>query len=162
MNEEQLIDPATFGDIYEAYAQIRTNREKITLLISLFFRCAYMMDHKKNDDDVYRYIPDDEITNYLLDSIPQIHNIPSDVFLHYIDAIALNEDVKYYTLGKIENFKEGTGRINNLMTQIYVMSVMIEKISIGELAAEFSRHGVSPLSKRKVLELYPALKPLTE
>ena len=120
------------------------------------------MDHKKDTDGVYRYDPDEDIINYLLESIPVIHNIPSDVFLHYIDAIALNEDVKYFTLRKIKSFKEDTGRINNLMTQIYVMSVMIEKISIGELAAEFSRHGVSPLSKNKVLELYPSLKPLTE
>jgi hypothetical protein len=61
--------------------------------------------------------------------LPANFGEPIEVFLHYLELIALNEDVKYHTLGH-DVFGTGVGRYNNLMTYVIIIDILIYRIFI--------------------------------
>ncbi|MCA9327294.1 hypothetical protein KDA14_02075, partial [Candidatus Saccharibacteria bacterium] len=87
----------------------------------------------------------------------EIYGVPPLVFLHYLNALALNEDVKYHTLGY--DIVTGTGRRNNMLTCVNLIGVFLGGVSIVEFAGQFSRPpaGISAISQKKMREILPLL-----
>ena len=84
-----------------------------------------------------------------------------DVFLYFLDVLALNEDVKMHTLG-YENARYDYGRINTLLTFAHLIGVLLNRCSLAKFAGAFARPpaGMAPLPKIKGLfETFPLLSP---
>lgn len=89
------------------------NYDTIITLACIFVREAFLVDHKRVGS-TYRYYPPCEAVEYLQSTIGKHKDVPIEAFLHYIDAIAWQEDVKYHTLGYTVN--KDNGRTNNMLT----------------------------------------------
>ena len=87
-------------------------------------RNAYLLDH----DDSLQYAPPAEAIEYLNSAISEYEGISVEAYLHYLEMIALNEDVKYYTLGY--DVHSGTGRKNNLLTYAHLIAILLGKGSL--------------------------------
>ena len=85
--------------------------------------------------------PPIEATSFLQETIGKHYEIPIEVFLHYIDAIAWQEDVKYYTLGRGVN--TDIGRTNNLLTYAHFCACLLKRAHWAEMLNRYSM-GVSP------------------
>lgn len=94
-----------------------------------------------------------------IESIMDNYNgISIEAFIHYLDAIGYNEEVKYYGLGY--NFKGGIGRKNNMLTYANIIAVLMGKASFYKLCGSFSRPpiGVSPITIQNAMEAFPELE----
>jgi hypothetical protein len=145
---------ATFGDIFDEFIHIHAkNPDSMELLGYILGRNAYMADHFEIEPRIWRYRPQPEAVSRLSDMIGSIYGgIPIEVFIHYLESLALNEDVKYYTLGY--DIKKDTGRRNNLLTCVHLIAVLKGDISIAKFAGGFARppSGLSAISKKKMYE----------
>ena len=75
--------------------------------------------------------------------------MPPIVFLQYIDAIALNEDVKYYSKGK--NLKhQNTGGKNNYLTYVMITAVMTGDLPISAIASKLLRSNVDVYKRQSL------------
>jgi len=159
---ENLNLAATFGNvIYDLEEVARTDRYCVELLAVLFFRSAFLLDHKEHRDETnkvfFRYEPNLEVVKYITERIPELHGMPPIVFLQYIDAIALNEDVKYYSKGK--NLKhQNTGGKNNYLTYVMITAVMTGDLPISAIASKLLRSNVSAISNKDALNVLPHLR----
>lgn len=149
---------ASFRDIFEELQKIHLQSvDGIRLLAILLARSAYMADHVEVRPGILRYHPPVELIHELKGLIPSAYEVPIEVFLHYLDALALNEDVKYHTLGY--DIGSGIGRRNNLLTCVNIIGVMLGDVSIAKFAGDFARppSGVSAISLVKAREVFPEL-----
>lgn len=149
---------ATFQDVFNALQQLHnTSLAGLEILGHLLSRLAFMADHFEISPGIWRYNPPLEIIGELGNSIESIYGVPPLVFLHYLNALALNEDVKYHTLGY--DVTQGTGRRNNLLTCVNLIGVFLGGVTIVEFAGQFSRPpaGISAISQRKMREIFPRL-----
>src|SRR3989338_7363266 len=123
----------------------------------LLFRAAYMLDHKKDQKGNWRYEPPQKTISLLEKKIPIVRDIHVRVFLHFLEVLALNEDVKVYTLG--HNKFQDYGRINTLLTFTHLISVFLNRRSISQFAGAFARppSGMAPIPKTKITEWFPLL-----
>lgn len=129
------------------------NNDIIVTLACLFIRNAFLIDHKEAGDK-FRYAPPIEATSFLQETIGKHYEIPIEVFLHYIDAIAWQEDVKYYTLGRGVN--TDIGRTNNLLTYAHFCACLLKRAHWADMLNRYSM-GVSPLPKANIPEAFPEL-----
>lgn len=158
INGKLLEKNATFVDVFEELQKIHlTSPEGIRLVACLLGRSAYMADHVEMSPGKWRYSPPTELLDRLKILIPEAFGVPIEVFLHYLDALALNEDVKYHTLGY--DVTTGTGRRNNLLTCVNVIAVLLGKVGIASFAGSFARPpvGISAISLKKMREIFPEL-----
>lgn len=149
---------ATFRDIFDELQKLhRASSEGVNLMGCLLGRSAFMADHKEVSPGVWRYHPPKEAVEELSKLISVVYDVPVEVFLHYLDALALNEDTKYHTLGY--DITKDTGRRNNLLTCVNLIGVLLDRVSIADFAGSFSRPpaGVSAISKKKMYEIFPEL-----
>lgn len=148
---------ATFTDIFgELFKLHQASREGIELMACLLARNAFMADHLQVAPGIWRYTPPEEYLIKLGKTIPLLYDVPVEVFLHYLDALALNEDTKYHTLGY--DITKDTGRKNNLLTCVKLIGVLLEEISFADFAGGLiSRRGVSPITLTKMYEIFPEL-----
>ena len=81
------------------------------------------------------------------------------VFLNMIDAIALQEDVKYYTLGG-NTHPASAGRENNLKTTAGVIRYLCKKESISWLIGGLSRQppGVLGMTQAEVRSYFSPIQ----
>lgn len=121
------------------------------------FRNAFLVDHI-NANDHFTYVPPTEAILYLQNNLPPIEGIEIETYLHYLDAIAWNEDTKYYTLGY--DIHSGIGRKNNMLTYAHIIAVLLGKASLAKLCSSFSRPpiGVSAISFDTASTAFPSLK----
>lgn len=150
----------TFEALFEQIEHLmHADRLGLELLGTLIFRLAFMLDHTKDAKGHWRYIPPPKALEILLKRIPVIGDTPSDVFLYFLDVLALNEDVKMHTLGH-ENARHDYGRVNTLLTFAHLIAVLLNRRSLAKFAGAFARppSGMAPLPKIKGLfETYPLL-----
>jgi len=149
----------SFVYVFDLFQQIHNkDTEALDLLGSLLFRNAFLIDHIFNEDGNLRYSPPQDVIIKLRTRLGNIDGMDIEIFLHYLDAIALNEDVKYYGLGY--DIRNGTGRRNNLLTCVHIIAVFLNRTSLVKLCGAFSRPpvGVAPLSNKKAIEVFPMLK----
>ena len=152
--EEQELD-ASFRAVFKLIEKQFdcNNNDVIVTLACLFIRNAFLIDHKEAGDK-FRYAPPIEATSFLQETIGKHYEIPIEVFLHYIDAIAWQEDVKYYTLGRGVN--TDIGRTNNLLTYAHFCACLLKRAHWADMLNRYSM-GVSPLPKANITEAFPEL-----
>lgn len=152
----------TFGGMFEKIEKLmHADMFGLEIFGMLVFRAAFMLDHKKDKNGNWRYQPPEEIMEILDKRIPLISEFPSMVFLHFLEVLSLNEDVKVHTLG-YENLPGDYGRINTLLTFAHLITVFLNRRSISSFAGSFARppSGMAPMPKTKVaIECFPLLSP---
>ncbi len=148
-----------FSTIYAELEHIgkQTNTLALELIACLFYRAAFMLDHREFEPDCWRYEPSERILDEIESWVPVMGDVPSRVFLHLVEAISVNEDVKYFTLGK--DIRSGTGRTNNLSTCTHICAYLLGRVSLVELLGAFARQppGVAPLTQRHARTIFPLL-----
>ena len=150
----------TFKDMFEPIEELKhSNPFALELLGMLLFRAAFMLDHKKNKEGNWRYSPPEEIMKFLEQRIPMVSDIPIRVFIHFLEILSLNEDVKVYTLERNPELKQDYGRVNTLLTFVHLIAVLLERSSISKFAGSFARPptGMAALSKTKITQYFPLL-----
>jgi hypothetical protein len=131
--EKNEVGGYKFDDIWEYLLKISIiNQLTFQKVLIIIYRICYFYDHKLNNNKQLRYSPDSELLDYIykLDFslkdgfIDKFKNeeIGFIEFLHFIDLLGWNEDVKYNTNGTepfIGNNKR-TGRVNTILSVISV------------------------------------------
>lgn len=154
----------SFDGIFEMLYEVsKINIGALEVIGCILFRAAYMLDHEKINGKWRLVIPKEVILS-IEKNTPVIRNIPIKVFIFMLEIIALQEDVKYYTLGMNDDLKDGTGRRNNLLTYCMLIGVLLERQSFAKFCGSFARPpvGISTLTQKTTLETFPALNPFEE
>ena len=144
----------SFDHVFNFFQKVsKISNEALEVLGCLMFRNAFLIDH---DEDL-RYTPPREAVDFLNTHIPDYDGISVETYLQYIEMIAWNEDVKYSTLGY--DVHSGTGRTNNMLTYVHIISILLGKGSLSKLCSSFSRPpvGVSPITTQLAEETFPDL-----
>tara|TARA_X000000368_G_C23012396_1_gene704104 strand:+ start:756 stop:1511 length:756 start_codon:yes stop_codon:yes gene_type:complete len=149
----------SFTDIFQIFEKMmRDDEQVLEILGSLLFRQAFMLDHQKNDEENWRLIIPSKTEEFLNEKKSSIYGTPISVFIYLLEVLALNEDVKYYTLG-YNVFSQGYGRRNNLLTCSHLIAVLLQKTSLWKFAGSLSRppSGVAPLAQKNGKEFFSFL-----
>lgn len=161
-NGKKVGDDLTFEAMFEQIEHLmHDDMFGLELLGMLIFRMAFMLDHQQNAQGNWRYIPPSQSMVVLNKCLPKIGDVPAEVFLYFLDVLALNEDVKVHTMGH-ENAKHDYGRINTLLTFAHLISVLLNRRSLAKFAGNFARppSGMAPMPKIKgIFETFPLLSP---
>jgi len=151
----------TFSGLFEQIEHLmRADMFGLEILGMLIFRMAFMLDHKQiNNHWRYNILPNS--LSILMKRLPKIGEVPTDVFLYFLDVLALNEDVKVQTLGH-ENAEHDYGRINTLLTFAHLIAVLLNRRSLAKFAGQFARppSGMAPIQKTErggIFEVFPLL-----
>lgn len=148
----------TFQEIFERIEHLmHSNLLGLDLLGCIIFRNAFMLDHKKDKNGCWRYNIPKYVVQKLEKRMPRIKEYPLKVFLYFLEVLALNEDVKMYTLGH-DKFKD-YGRINTLLTFAHLIAVFLNRRSLSRFAGTFARppSGIAALPKTKGGQYFPLL-----
>ena len=158
--QSATIKDASFLDIFREIERVAgKSASALELLGCLLIRSAYMLDHVVEQERVV-YKPPQTIVEVIEKEIPSMFGVPTHVFLQYLDTIALNEDVKYYTLGltKEKPYGPDAGRKNNLLTCAHLVAHLMQKTGVIDFGYRFAqRRGVSPLSEAEARLFFPHL-----
>ncbi len=149
---------SSFDHIFHFFQDVSKIDDKaLEVLGCLMYRNAFLIDHKEING-ILTYCPPQEAINYLNAVIPIYDGISIEAYLHYMEAIAWNEDVKYDTLGY--DVHSGIGRQNNMLTYAHIISIFMGVGSIAKLCSQFSRPpiGVSAIPQSVAKEAFPWLK----
>jgi hypothetical protein len=149
---------ASFSDIFSELEHMANHsRYSLELLGCLLVRSAFMLDHEIIDKQIV-YKPPKEVLLEIRKDITQMFGVPLEVFLQYLDLIALNEDVKYQrrlnTKGK--PYGKNAGRPNNLLTCAHLIAVLLGRTGIVRFATGFAQQrGVSAISYTQAQAYFP-------
>lgn len=174
----------TFSEIFEDFQRIGSlsiahNKKSILVsLACLLYRSSFMLDHELVNEDFFG----DSQGDRWHWKIPSIHletlingtsevgpvvvgekreiRIPIDVYLHLVDAIALNEDVKYQAKNVSESGKviKPTGRTNTLQTLTAIIAVFLDRYSVVKFASSLIQgRGVASISNTDARLAFPEL-----
>ena len=161
-NGKKVGDDLTFEAMFEQIEHLmHADMFGLELLGMLIFRMAFMLDHQKDGEGNWRYIPPSQSMLVLNQRLPKVGDVSAEVFLYFLDVLALNEDVKVHTMGH-ENAKHDYGRINTLLTFAHLISVLLNRRSLAKFAGNFARppSGMAPMPKIKgIFETFPLLSP---
>ena len=139
----------------------------IDMIARFVVACAYMVCHEETTtgSGIWRVSNGPAMERFYTDLEGRVRtttylqgNIPLRVFLNLIEAIALQEDVKYFTLnGGV--IKGGQGRVNNLITTAGVIRYLTGKESISWLVGSLSRNppGVLSITQDQLREFFPPI-----
>lgn len=146
---------ASFRAIFRLSENLKNSGDVKSLLIigCLFIRNAFLVDHEYIAEGCRYSIPLAAL-NYLQEHVREHAGIPIEVFLMYVDAIAWQEDVKYFTLGKA--ITSDIGRKNNMLTYARFIACLLGRSSYAEMLNKFSM-GVSVLPKSEIPSTFPEL-----
>lgn len=154
---EETVFDASFKNIFDFIIEVgNKDKEALQLLGCLFVRNAFLED---NDiiNGKYAYIPPKEVVQRIIAAVPTFNGIDTEVYLHYIDVIAWNEDVKYWSLEY--DLIKGTGRQNNMLTYAHIAAVLLGGSSLSALCMGLIRGmGVSPISLVELKNVFTELR----
>jgi hypothetical protein len=145
-------------------------------LAALLFRSAYMLDHEATESGSYRWMPNSTVVEELSKlmngrlGVSLTHPdgsssaLPLIVYLQLVEALAINEDVKYQANSdefKVKGLpKNDAGRKNTLLTCVHVIGVILGRIPVHELMGSASNgRGVAPLGISRAVQAFPILFP---
>lgn len=159
----------SFEEIFKTFILLVPNYESLELLGCLIVRNAMVLDHVQDKFGNWRYSPPSDVLAEIKKGLPLSFGEPLEVFLYYIELIALNEDTKYKTLGY--DISTGIGRYNNLLTYAHVINIILHRKSSSEseflvqlmkFAGGLVRPpvGLNPLSLKAALLAFPQLNPI--
>jgi len=174
---EQIWDPL-FDDL--GMLEGRTRGQVGSVLATLYYRIAYLVDYKKNIDDSYEtkavpidksiskeelpafgsvgpfwaYYPPRRAVDFVAAAVPKWAGMSFEAFLHYNSLLAWNEDMKC-----VDNYKgwypgDPRGRINTLLTYIRVIGFILEEVRPSTLLGGFTRsRGMSPAQDDEIRKI---------
>lgn len=143
--------PATFGEMWAIYERLAAanQSEALEVCARLLYRDAFLLDHEAGPDGHLRYRPSPRALAFLQEQSPSDAALPLDVFHHFLELVALNEDVKYSTLEKPSKKPydlKSAGRVNNLLTSVHFILVLLGRATIAELVSKMvTGYGVSTI-----------------
>ena len=148
----------TFSEIWGNFEQFKDldNYDYLEVLGSVLYRQAWMLDHKRNCEGNWRWTIPPKSLDFLKQSNITINGMTTEVFLYFLEVLALNESVKYFTLG-FTNTDKKVGRINNVLTGCHFIAVLINKAPIWNFAGRLSM-GVAPITQKSAPEYFPLLR----
>ena len=135
--------------------------QKIDALLhisELLLRNAYMFEHRLING-LLTFSPNPQLIKTITDDVGELlpptkdgNTIPIEPYLHYLDGIAHNEDVKYHErpweyegMTGIHNvLDKGTGRENNQLTLVLYINVVL-----GRIVIEDGKNLIRELSRKK-------------
>lgn len=155
----------SFEAIFKEFVRIHDSVESLQILGALLYRNAFLLDHVK-ENGKWRYNPSERAIKKIREKCSTFLSLPVEVFLHYLELIASNEDTKYKTLGY--DINKGFGRKNNLLTYVNVINVILQKhylseedflLSFMSFAGRLTSppSGLNPISNKKAKESFPQL-----
>ncbi len=147
----------TFRDIFNVLQRLALSHpEALEVIACLFVRGAFMLDHKRRERSSWRFAPPREVIDEVEARTPSTDNLPTQVFLQLVDALAWNEDVKYYhRYGELRS----SGRQNTLMTCAHIIAVMMGRADIVDFAMAMAKgRGVAPMTQSAARDSFPLLK----
>jgi hypothetical protein len=119
----------SFSDVFKIISKVSMADKTISkILLIMIYRIAYMLDYQEISKNVVRFNPEKEIKDTLLELNEKTSSYFPEYgfigFLHFLDILAWNEDIKYHCIDGIISFEKNlnTGRINNLLSYISVPS----------------------------------------
>ncbi|MBI2195469.1 MAG: hypothetical protein HYU48_00275 [Candidatus Levybacteria bacterium] len=129
----------------------------LEVLGMVLFRIAFVLDHKKDNEGSYRLNVSPTVMDFLKKRIPDVLGVSVEAFIYYLETLALNEDVKYFTLHNNPELKLDAGRVNTLSTLVNLIAVLINRKSLAEFAGNFARLpvGIAPIQKTKISDYFP-------
>jgi len=151
---------ASFDDIfYELEHMSNHSKYALELLGCLLIRSGSMLDHKIVNNRVV-YEPPQIVIDEISKDITSMFGVPLIVFLQYLEAIALNEDVKYQRRLNMNGkpYSKAAGRPNNLLTCAHLIAVLLGRTSIVGFATGFAKQrGVSAIQPKQISSCFPLL-----
>ena len=155
-NGQELVFDASFKNIFDFLIAVsEIDKDVLRLLGCLFVRNAFLEDHSVSNGK-YCYAPPRDVMDKIVATIPTFNGIDTEVYLHYVDTIAWNEDVKYWTLDY--DLIKGIGRQNNMLTYAHVAAVLLGESSLSGLCMSLIRGmGVAPISLAEVKDIFTEL-----
>lgn len=122
-----------FEKIWEYLIKISIiNQITFKKVLVLLYRNCFLLDHQEIKKGIFRYLPSKEISEYI-DKIEfglkdgfmdkfKTQEIGLLEYLHFVDLLGWNEDVKYHIVNDKPDFsktgKKNVGRINTILTAI--------------------------------------------
>ncbi|MBP7359599.1 MAG: hypothetical protein KA955_09725 [Prevotella sp.] len=154
----QIVDSfrARFDDIFKLLEDCGHNglTEVVKAFSMLFFRNALLIDHT-NDNGNYIYNPPQELINFICASMPKYEGVPMEVYIHALDAIGYNEDVKYFTKQLLQK-RTGVGRENNMRTYSYAAACVLgDENWAGFIYKLIRGYGVAPITNEMFASYFP-------
>lgn len=176
-NVGQLFVKFSFMDIWKTLLNIsrKIPLDEYKQLCVIIYRLAYMLDFEDIGGSKYRYRPSQDIINAINNIQLSVSNanikLPILEFLHFIDILSWNEDVKYHTEErncKFDMKNPKKGRINTVLScisvplifQCFIDEVISKQNCIQDIdfsllldvAQTFARtRGIIPLPNKKLL-----------
>lgn len=156
----QIVDSfrGRFDDIFALLENLhRDGKDDVVRAFAvLFFRNSILLDHSIVNGEYY-YTPDQELVDYICENIPEYEGIPMEVYIHVLDAIGYNEDVKYFTQGLLQK-KTGIGRENNMKTYSYAaICVLGHENWAGFIYKLMRGYGVAPVTNKMFAQYFPEM-----
>ena len=120
----------TFEKIWEYLIKISIiNQITFKKILVLLYRNCFLIDHKEIKEGKFRYLPSNEISDYIekiefglkdgfMDKF-KTNEIELLEYLHFIDLLGWNEDVKYHIVNDKPDFvkyNNKVGRVNTILT----------------------------------------------
>jgi len=153
-DDSDPIKDATFKQLFKELAKCK-DKKVARALGRILVRMAEMSDHVDEKKGKWRYSPPEKEVITVAKAIPELHDVSLEAFLHYLDAIAWNEDVKYNREKEGKLKVTSSGRPNNVMTLVHVVAAIMGKIPCEEVMGELiARKGIAPLSKSRAQEIF--------
>lgn len=161
----RLVYDGSFEAIFKQFVRIHNSIEALQLFGCLLYRNAFLLDHKLQNGR-WIYSPNEMAIDIIKQECQYFLNLPIEVFLYYIELIAINEDIKYHTLGY--DISKGYGRKNNLLTYANVIHILLQKHHLSEedfllsfmsFAGRLTSppSGLNPISSKKAILSFPQL-----
>ncbi|MCK4913675.1 MAG: hypothetical protein KAS69_03635 [Planctomycetes bacterium] len=125
-------DGFTFEIIWEYLIKISIlNQITFKKILVILYRNCFLIDHQEIEEGKFRYLPSNNLLDYIakiefglkdgfLDKF-KTEEIGLLEFLHFVDLLGWNEDVKYHIVEGKPNFKKygkKVGRVNTILSVI--------------------------------------------
>jgi hypothetical protein len=160
---EQIWDPL-FDDLRQLSGE--TRRQVGSVLATLYYRIAYMVDYSKGLEDRYTtkaisitpsltetkvtdsasvgpfwaYKPPLQAVDFVASEVRKWAGMSFEAFLHYNSLLAWNEDMKCLAkFGDEWSAGDPRGRINTLLTYIRVIGFIVDEVRPSALLGGFAR-----------------------
>lgn len=132
-NNVNEVDSFAFDDIWEYLIKISIiNQLTFRKVLIVLYRICYFYDHKLINETMLRYQPNEEIFDYIqkldfslkegFEDKFKNHGLGLIEFLHFVDILGWNEDVKYNIIDSNPNIGKNKriGRVNTILSIISV------------------------------------------
>lgn len=163
-------DPLFTGiwEVFENISKLENGKDALELIGRYLAASAYMICHKEVSPGIWRISGEPDMVKFFedLEQLLQsngkayLPNMPIRTFLLLIEAIALQEDVKYYTLENTEDLTQANkGRVNNLLTAAAICRFLTGRESISWLIGGITKNppGVFAITQAKLREYFHPL-----